>query len=195
MASPTSRFDHAIALIDAENALDPNGGSVLYGQRMTRWIERLDPQASEALRLAGRAQHIRRWDIPRDSYPDGRAGYHAWRKRLYEHHAQVAGRLLATAGYDAATIAAVGEMLRKTRIKLDPDAQTLEDAAALVFLEFEFADFRARKDYDAPKWINILRRTWAKMSANGQGFAMRLPLDAESLALVRAAVGESSGGE
>ncbi len=183
-----NQFQNAIDAIDSANADDPQGKETLYSQRMTAWLERIEPGATEALRLAARAQHVRRWEISRQSYPADRAGYHAWRRRLYDHHADCAAGILEKAGYDDQTIASVRSLLRKERIKTDADAQTLEDVACLVFLENEFADFRARKDYEDEKWIHILRRTWAKMSPRGHDFALKLELDEASRGLIEKAL-------
>lgn len=175
------RHAEAVARIDAFNAQDPNkieveGAPVAkelhYGRRMTAWLERLAPEASEALRLAARAQHIGRWASPRSDYPEGKQGYYRWRRALYAYHAETAGRILAEAGYDAETVARVGQLLRKENIKGDAEAQTLEDVACLVFLENFYADF-SRKHAD-DKVIDILRKTWAKMSPQGHAAALEL---------------------
>jgi len=182
------RFDRAIELIDAYHARDPRPGpqEMQYAQRMTERLARLAPDASEALRLAVRGQHIGRWEVPRDSYPMTRAGYHAWREFLYDHHAAKLEAILRQVGYDDATIARVRSLVRKERIKTDPDAQTLEDTACLVFLEHEFADFAAK--HEEEKVIGILRRTWKKMSDHGREGAMHLPLSAESKRLIAKAM-------
>jgi hypothetical protein len=184
-AGDDGRFGAAIAAIDAVNAEDPSRepvhgaasgetvpSALLYGQRMSGWLLRLAPDAPEALRLAARAQHIARWKIPRSDYPTGRDGYLAWRTKLARFHAETAGRILAEAGYGPEMIARVGELLRKRGLKRDPDVQTLEDAACLVFLETQFAAFAAKHPDD--KIIDILRKTAVKMSARGLREAARL---------------------
>ncbi len=189
------RFQSAVAAFDAANAEDPhrvkhNGSEVpaelLYARRMTDWLARLYPDASEPLRLAARAQHIRRWEIPRDTFPIDRAGYHRWRTTLYTFHADTAARILRDVGYDDATIARVRSLLRKERLKADPESQALEDVACLVFLESYFADFAAK--HDDEKVITILRRTWAKMSERGRAAALALPLAPGARALVERAL-------
>ena len=176
-----TRFDDAISSIDAANAADPNQETfagriwpkeLLYGQRMTAWLERLAPEASESLRLAARAQHIERWHIPRTDFEDGKKGYHLWRTTLYRYHAERAGNILAAVGYDSATIERVGALLQKKHLRSDIDAQTIEDAACLVFLENYFTDFAAK--HDDAKIIDIVRKTWAKMSPNGHAAALSL---------------------
>jgi hypothetical protein len=181
------RFRLAIERIDAANASDPNRVSdvpaeVLYSQRMTSWLAKLYPQASEALQLAARAQHIRRWEVPRNTYPMDRAGYHRWRTGLYTFHADAAAIILSEVGYDEATIQRVRSLLKKERLKADAETQALEDVICVVFLENYFADFAAR--HDEEKVIVILRRTWAKMSALGRNAALNLPMPAEATALV-----------
>jgi hypothetical protein len=170
----TPQFTAAIAQIDAANALDPHGKELLYSQRMSAWLDQIDPNASEPLRLAARAQHIRRWTIPRSDYPMDRIGYLKWRTTLYKFHADQVSKILLDAGYDQPTIDRVASLVRKERIKTDPEAQTLEDVICLVFLENYFADFAAA--HDEEKVINILRKTWKKMSPRGQQLALTLPI-------------------
>ena len=195
--SPESadRFTRAIALIDAANGEDPRLVDVgnarvpeelLYSQRMTAWLDRLYPNADEALRLAARAQHIRRWTIPRSDYPMDRAGYHKWRSTLYGFHADTAAAILREAGYDEELIARVSSLLRKQRLKADPLSQALEDVACLVFLNFEFAEFAAR--HEPEKVVGILRRTWAKMSPTGHAAALKLSLPSEAAELIKRAL-------
>ena len=190
-----NRFAAAIAAFDDANRADPNlvdfaGEKVpkelLYARQMTEWLIRLASDASEALRLAVRAQHIRRWESARTGYRGGRAGYLKWRSELSRFHARVAGEILESVGYDAKTIARVQALLRKERLKRDPEAQTLEDVACLVFLENYFADFS--KDHDPAKVVDILRKTWAKMSPSGHAAALELKLAADARALLDAAL-------
>lgn len=175
------RFDRAVGLIDAAHREDPtttdfNGvtypGELLYALRMTAWLERLEPAASEALRLAVRCQHLRRWTVPRASYPMTRPGYLQWRSGLARMHAEQGAEILRGAGYDEETVARVQSLVRKERLASDPEAQALEDAACLVFLEGEFVDFARR--HDTEKVEGILRKTWRKMSEKGRAEAMKL---------------------
>ena len=195
MTADPTRFQTAIARLDAANAEDPNLETVdgvahpkelLYAQRMTAWLGRLAPDASEALRLAARAQHIRRWAIPRRDYPMTRTGYLKWRTTLYRFHADTAGDILREVGYDDATVAAVQSLLRKERLKRNPDMQCLEDVICLVFLESYFADFAPQ--YDEQKVLDILRKTWKKMSARGQKAARDLALPQAAHALLEKAL-------
>ena len=144
--------------------------SVHYHRRLAAWVLRLQPEASEALLLAAHCQHLRRWTIPRDRYPLGGAGYKRWRKTLSQYHAQEAGRILGEAGYDEVTIGRVQALLRKLRLKLDPESQLLEDAVCLVFLENEFEAFS--RMHDDAKLADILRKTWRKMSPQGREAAL-----------------------
>src|SRR5579862_2971819 len=119
-------FEQAIAKFDAANADDPNltegrPAQLLYANRMSEWMNRLYPDASEPLRLAARCQHIRRWMIPRNSYPMDRAGYHRWRTALYSFHADEAEKILKDAGYEETTISRVRSLLKKEKLKTDPD--------------------------------------------------------------------------
>ena len=180
----SARFARAIACFDAANGEDPNresdGGGVrpkelLYAERMTAMLARFAPQASEPLRLAARCQHIRRWKIPRADYPMTRVGYQQWRVRLRDFHAELAGAILRDAGYDDATIARVGSLIRKEALKTDAEAQALEDVVDLVFLESYLADFVAEHPgYDEAKFVDILKKTGRKMSARGREAALTL---------------------
>jgi hypothetical protein len=181
-------FARALAAIDAVHAEDPEKDAagmpkeLAYAQRMSDWLAKLAPQASEPLRLAVRCQHLRRWSIARSAYPEGKAGYLRWRREEALAHAALAGEILGNAGYDAGTVQRVQSLIRKERVKRDAEAQLVEDTACLVFLEFEFAAFAAR--HDEAKLIDILRKTWAKMSPQGQQQALGLQLPAHLGALV-----------
>lgn len=184
----SERLNKVLHAIDAANAADPKSMAVAYGQRMSAWVERLRPDAPEELRIAARGQHIRRWEIPRSDFPMDKAGYHKWRTTLYGFHADKLEELMRAQGYDAAAIERVRSIVQKKRLKTDPDAQTLEDAAALVFLEHDLAEFAARADMTEDKLIDILRKTWAKMSAHGQQAALGLALAPEHKAVVAKAL-------
>ena len=132
----------------------------------------LDGQASEALRLAARCQHLRRWTIPRSDFPEGVTGYKRWRNRLAQFHADAAAAVLQDVGYEEAVIARVRDLLIKKSLKRDPEVQLFEDAICLTFLENEFASFAAKHDED--KLVNIVRKTWRKMSATGHRKALEL---------------------
>jgi hypothetical protein len=190
------RLAQAIALFDAENAMDPrtetwNGKTypkeLLYAMRMTERLEAFEPHASDALRLAVRCQHIRRWEIPRTRYPMDRNGYRRWRSELASFHAEIAEDILLRCGHDVETVEHVCDLVRKRRLKKDPEAQTLEDVACLVFLEYYFDDFA--REHDRDKLIEILRKTWVKMSDRGREAALALELSPESRRLVEDATG------
>jgi hypothetical protein len=191
----SSRFADAIERIDLANAADPRdepgpagprAKELVYGERMSAWLARLAPEASEALQLAVRAQHIRRWQIPRSEYAEGRDGYRQWRSRLAQFHAETVAVILREAGHDDAMIARVASLVRKEKYKTDAEAQTLEDVACLVFLENHFAEFAAHKD--EAKLIDILQKTWRKMSPRGQRAALTIELPEKLRKLVEKAV-------
>jgi hypothetical protein len=201
MSEPQTRYDQAIAGIDAANGDDPNrvavdgveeAAEVVYARRMSRVLDRLYPDASEALRLAARAQHIRRWTSPRSDYPEGRVGYLKWRTDLKHFHARTVGEILAACGYGEDEIARVQALVRKERIKQDPEAQALEDVICVVFLEDYFADFAPKHDED--KVLDILRKTWAKMSPVGHKAALTLDLPPEAGRLMRKALAGDGAG-
>ena len=172
-----ARFERAIALFDAANAEDPNQDQgqpkeLLYARRMTGMIVRYAPDASEVAQLAVRAQHIRRWTVPRNSYPMTKEGYHAWRTGLYKFHAETAGELMRQAGYDDAMIDRVKAAVGKRGLKVNPDTQMMEDVTDLVFLEHYMLDFAGKHaDYSEEKWLDIVRKTWKKMSERAHEFA------------------------
>lgn len=180
MAAP--RLETVIGLIDEANYQDPNLETFegvayprewLYGRRMSACLEQFCPEASEALRIAARGQHIRRWEIPRSNYPATREGYLKWRTFLYGFHADQVAGLMRHAGYEADLIERVKTLIQKRGIKTDDEVQTLEDVICLVFLEYHFAEFA--RTQDAEKLITIVRKTWNKMSDRGHEFALRLP--------------------
>lgn len=177
----SDRLAETYRLIDAANADDPTTEIVdgvalpyarLYGERMTARLARLVPDASDLLRIAARAQHIRRFDVPRASYPMDKPGYHAWRNALKIRHAELAAEIMRRVGWSEAEIERVGQLVRKERIKRDPEAQAIEDCAALVFLEFEYVGFGAK--YDDDKIVDIVAKTWVKMSEAGHAQALEL---------------------
>jgi hypothetical protein len=184
-------FAQALAAIDAVHEQDPEkeGGEpkeFVYARRMSAWLERLAPLASDALKLAVRCQHLRRWSIARSAYPNDKVGYLRWRKESAIAHAALAGEILAQAGYDAAAVQRVQSLIKKERIKHDAEAQALEDVTCLVFLECEFAPFAAKHPDD--KVVDILRKTWPKMSPQGQAAALQLKLPAPLRELVEKAL-------
>lgn len=188
MTSP-DRLAAVFDRIDAANAEDPTSVVVdgvarphaqVYGERMTGRLAKLAPAASELLQIAARAQHIRRFDMPRASCPMDKPGYFAWRNALKIHHADLTAEIMRGLGWDEDDIARVGSLIRKERIKRDPEAQAVEDCAALVFLEFDYVDFGA-KHVDA-KVVDIVAKTWVKMSEAGHAQALELvPLLPERL--------------
>lgn len=163
----TDRKTAVLDAIDAANAIDPNledgrPEALLYGERMTAELDRLFPDAPDVLAIAARGQHVERWKLARSEYPEGRAGYLAWRKAQGVHHAEVVMRMMQEAGYEADDVDAAGRMLRKEGIKRDPMVQSLEDVICFVFLKWYFAPFA--KKYSAEKIQRIVEKTARKMS-------------------------------
>lgn len=199
MVSDKARFDLAIAKFDAANAEDPNKEmfegkeypkELLYAQRMTDMLQRFAPDAPEQLHLAVRAQHICRWKIPRDSYPMDKAGYMQWRTYLYKFHGETAGEIMREAGYDEDMITKLKSLLRKEKLKLNPDTQMLEDVVDLTFLEHYLEAFVHKySHYEEEKLLDILRKTWKKMSEKGHEAALKLNYTPEMLAVVKKALG------
>lgn len=190
-----TRFETAIALIDIQNAEDVNTYKVadidypkelLYSQRMSRKLLQFNPDASKALQIAARAQHICRWKIARDEYPMDRVGYLKWRETLKKMHANLTADILKQVGFDDQFIDRVKAIILKKLIKKNEESQTLEDTICLVFLDYYFEEFSA-KHHDE-KVIDILKKTWIKMSDKGHEAALKLPFSDKSMALVKQAI-------
>lgn len=190
------RFRRAIERIDAANREDPNvipvrgahrPKELAHAELVTEWLQVLCPEPSEALLLAGRAHHMRRWERPRSDYPLGRTGYLRWRSDLQRFHARAAGEVLAAEGYGKETIDRVSQLIRKQGLGREPEVQHLEDALCLVFLETQLEDF-ARSSPD--KVPNVLLRTVAKMGENGRREVSRLSLSPGARALLDAAMAD-----
>lgn len=180
---------------DEENGRDPNVESsagvaypreILYAKRLTDWLVRLCPTASEELRLAARSQHLCRWTVPRSSYPMTRAGYLRWREDLKQLHAKKAAEILQEVGYGEETIARVRALNLKQDLARDRETQTLEDALCLVFLEYQLADL-VRKSSEE-KVINALQKAWKKMTPAGQSFALGISYGPRERALLERAL-------
>ena len=193
-----ARFQDAIARIDAANADDPEtlriDGADLpkeltHARMLTGWVRRLRPAADDVLLLAARAHHVRRWTIPRGEYPAGRRGYLRWRTALHQLHADEVERLLADAGYDEPVIGRVQQLVRKVNLRRDPDVQTLEDGLCLVFLDTQLSDLRRK--HPESKLIDVLQKTWKKMSPRARELALELDLDADDRALIERALADS----
>jgi Domain of unknown function (DUF4202) len=175
-------FQTAIAAFDQANREDPNKEiadgkeypkELLYAQRMSEMQERYVPDASEAVKLAVRAQHIQRWKTPRSSYPMDKQGYLQWRTGLYKFHADTAGNIMQKAGYDDEMIDRVKKIVGKKGLKVNAETQLMEDVVDLVFLEHYMSGFVAQHpEYDEAKWIPIIRKTWEKMSKRAHEFAL-----------------------
>ncbi len=190
-----NQLQKTLADFDRANAEDPNkelvnGDSVakewIYAQRMSAKLFDFCESPSETLQLAARAQHICRWKIPRNDYPMDRSGYKKWRLDLAVFHGETAGKIMADNGYDHINIQRVKELLLKRSLKRDDEVQILEDVICLVFLEFYLEDFAAK--HDQAKLIDIIQKTWNKMSDQGHDAALKLPLSDAMLKLVTQAL-------
>ena len=182
--------------IDAINRDDPHRIQIrgqarpkelTHAAMVSGWIEQLRPGADDALRIAAHGHHVRRWAIPRAEYPLERRGYLRWRKALQDLHAATLGEVMSEAGYDAQDIQRAQDLVRKKNLRRDPDAQALEDALCLVFLETQFGEFRTRQTDD--RTANILRKTWDKMSDQARALALDLELSPDDRRFLREALG------
>lgn len=190
-----NRLSLAFESFDAYNKQDPNTYTwegKIYPQeyflalKLHETIVHLDPQASEELLLASRSQHIGRWEIPRDQYPDGRTGYLEWRRTLANYHADKASAILEEIGYDSSFIERVQQLILKKKIKVDPEVQTLENALCLVFLQYQYEDFFPK--YSAEKIVNILRKSLLKMDEKGRAEALKLHYSDQGLQYIQEAL-------
>jgi hypothetical protein len=188
-------YARARELIDAAHAADPKHtpegqpAELVYAGRMEAWVAALVPDAPPLLRLAARCQHLERWSVPRASFPDGKVGYLTWRKSLYKKQADRARELLQQAGVAGAEADEVATWVSKTGLKTNPGTQALEDAACLVFLENEIEAFAAQHaDYSREKFVDIIRKTWKKMSPRAQELARTIALPPAIAALVTEAI-------
>ena len=187
----TTDLAAAFAAIDAANAEDP-ATVLVRGERRAKeqahaemaveWIRRLVEQPSDALLLAARAHHVRRWEVPRSSEPSGRAGYLRWKRGLQQHHAEVAGRVLDGVGIERETVERVQALVRKERLRTDPEVQALEDALCLVFVETQFGELAEQLGDD--HMVEVVVKTLRKMTAAGRSAALGLPLDDDALRIV-----------
>jgi hypothetical protein len=191
-------FEKALAAIDAAHALDPTKVTIVneelpyelhYARKCSSYLEKRAPDAPEHLRLAIRAQHFRRWEIPRSSYPMTRIGYHAWRTFLKKRQASLVTEICVSAGYNQETADRVGALIRKEDLKDDEETQVLEDVACLVFLDDQFEAFE--KEHDEEKILGILRKTWGKMSLKGREMALGMGMEGRSKELVEKALAGS----
>lgn len=191
----TEKLEEAFRLFDEANSHDPNTEiergetypkEVLYALRMTETLTAFAPDASEALQLTARCQHICRWEIPRDQYEMNRSGYLRWRQELKKFHAAKAKEILEKVGYDQETIGQVEFLLLKKQLKRNEETQTLEDVVCLVFLKHYFEPFAEK--HEEAKIVDILQKTWRKMSEKGQQAALQLPFSKTAHALVTKAV-------
>lgn len=198
----SASFAEAIRRFDEENAHDPNLEMVngfpqprelIYAQRLTAWVLKLCPEASEILRLAAHGQHLCRWMIPRSQYEMNRPGYLRWRSDLKKFHAEKVGEILRQAGYADETVRQVQELNLKKNFPHDPASRVLEDALCLVFLEFQCAELAAKTDDE--KMINALQKSWQKMTTTGREAALQLNYGAREQALLQRALAEKETDE
>ncbi|MBN8413808.1 DUF4202 domain-containing protein [Halomonas litopenaei] len=189
-------FDLACSRLDAMHADDSRRIEVdgqqqpqelWHAGRMSAWLERLDPKAPELVRLAVRNQHLKRWEVPRSDYEEGRIGYLTWRRDQGKRAGLLAAEVMRSSGYSDADADEVARMIRKQGLGRDPGTQAVEDCACLVFLENYFADFSRQVDHD--HLIRIVQMTWKKMSPAAHQLALGLPMSDEARAIVEEALG------
>lgn len=180
------KFDDAIKKFDDYNSADPNGKEVIYSHRMSERLDQFKPDAGEHIKLAIRCQHIGRWKIPRNTYPEGKKGYLQWRNKLKDFHAETAGAILADVGYDQGMIDSVKDLLEKKDLRSNADTQLLEDVVCMVFVEFYLDEFAAK--HEDEKVIDILAKTLKKMTPAAIKVAATLPLESRTAELLKNAV-------
>ena len=182
----TVRVKFTPKLPDLEKAItrlfpQPETASVL--------LEAMYPEASELLRIAAHGQHIRRFDIPRADFPQGRDGYNEWRRTCREHHAKLLRDIMSRHGYEDRDIEHVAALVKKEQLKKDKESQALENVVDVVFIEHYFDEFYGKySHYDDAKIIDIIGKTLRKMSPKGHQAALALDLPERTRRLVHAAV-------
>lgn len=190
-----AKLDEALRRIDEVNAEDPNQDlaeekkeprELLYSKRLTNWVKKLAPEASDALLIAARAQHIERWLVPRNTYPMTRVGYLKWREDLKKFHAQKTASILEEIGYGSEFIGHVKNLILKKNFPKDPEARILEDALSLVFLEFQFSELAQKTE--SAKMVDILRKAWKKMTPEAQKIAQTIFYPPNEAALIQKAL-------
>ena len=195
MTIQTDRFTKAIAAFDAYHERDPNTETedgklyprkLLYARRMTSQLESFAPDATEAVKLAARCQHIGRWEIPREKYPMEKKGYLQWRNEEKFHHAAIAEKILRECGYEDDTIEKVKSLLLKKELFTNAETQLIEDVVCLVFIQYYLDEFTAK--HDDEKVVDILRKTLRKMSRAGKEAVDTLQLSAKTNSLIKRAV-------
>lgn len=195
--SQPSRFTEARSAIFAAHNEDPNKTTINghevpyethYAEKMESYLARREPDASEILRLAICAQHFRRWEVPRSNYPMTKVGYHTWRSHLKKRQAELVGEIVGQQ-YPEEDVKRCMALIEKEGLKQgEGEVQVLEDVACLVFLDDQFAEFQTK--HDEQKIINILRKTWGKMSKRGQEMALEIPMTEECKDLVKKALAD-----
>jgi hypothetical protein len=198
--SDASRFEAAIRRFDEENSHDPNHEIVegldrprelVYAERLTNWVLKLCPNASDELRLAARCQHLYRWMIPRSNYPMTRVGYLKWREDLKKFHAEKAGEILREVGYPEEIVAKVRALNLKKNFPDAPDSRVLEDALCLVFLQYQFSELAAKTSDE--KVINALQKSWKKMTPTAREWVLKLSCGPREKALLDRAFAQTGG--
>lgn len=199
MCGLSERYTVAAAAIDRANALDPNlvrvRGQELplalaHGQYAAEWVTRLHPDADELLLLAARAHHLRRWELPRSEYPEGKAGYLRWKRDQRQRHATDVASLLTPMGFTDDEVAQVQAWVRRDQLATDAGSQAVEDAACLVFIETQLADVATKLDRD--HLIDVIRKTAKKMSPSALDAVARIPLGEAERQLLAAALASPS---
>src|SRR5690554_6049944 len=190
-----NRFESTLKEFDTINGQDPHREMVdgkevpkelLYSQRMTGMLQEYSPDSSETLRLAARCQHIRRWSIPREEFTMDRKGYLLWRTTLKKYHGELAGSIMGKNGYSEEEIQKVDDLLNKRRLKTDEETQTLEDVVCLVFIKYYFDEFLIK--HEEEKLVDIVKKTWNKMSERGQQAALSLDLSSTASSIIQKAL-------
>lgn len=186
-----ARLTSALEKIDEANARDPHtevvdgqpvAKELIYSMRMTETLHEMFPDPSEHLQIAARAQHIERWTSPRSDYPEGRSGYKKWRSQLMLFHAGRTAELMREAGYPQDDIDRVKYLIQKRGLNRDTETQHLEDVICVVFIKYYLQDFT--NQHGEEKLIDIIQKTWGKMSAPGREKALALDLDPTLSALI-----------
>ncbi len=195
MRSLSPLLQPAIDAIDAANEHDPTHVVVrgtptplalAHGWLASEWVRDLRPDATDALVLAARAHHLRRWEVPRSSYPEGRPAYLRWRRDQKLRHARDVEVILRDVGYGDAVVERVQALIRRDNLGTDADVQVVEDAACLVFIETQLAEMAPR--FEREHLLEVIRKTTRKMSPAALEAVSRLAIGDVERELIAAAL-------
>lgn len=158
----------------------------LYGKRMLKTLELVSPESSYAMKLAVQCQHLQRWGVPRSSYTYDRRGYHEWRREVMKYQLEQTINLLSSISIDEIDIKWIAQVINAQENKADSNGLIIMDTACLVFLKWYMEPFA--KKHESEKVLDILKKTFRKMSTDAQNLISKLDLPESSLQVLNQAI-------